>query len=261
MKRLDKDAPDGAKRMVIAPRLKSKTGNFAIDEASGVALVSGFRDFIQTHNYPCVGAKSALGRNQMTAYVGNSLTSAWDDVAIVRELISFADEYRRDPAMFQTFVSLFPNTEELNETQFEKALWERITSLQDKDEWLGQAYDAKVSSDPSAPDFSLSFGGMSFFVVGMHPAASRPARKFKVPVLVFNLHDQFDRLRSEGRYEKLRASILQRDEKLAGSINPMLARHGERSEAPQYSGRIVSREWECPWPGRQDTQVSDGDDG
>ncbi|WP_197430657.1 YqcI/YcgG family protein, partial [Methylobacterium sp. CCH5-D2] len=72
-------------------------------------------------------------------------------------------------------------------------------------------------------------------------------RRFEAPVLVFNLHDQFERLRAEGRYERLRETILARDVDLAGSVNPMLARHGERSEAVQYSGRAVPADWACPF--------------
>ena len=68
--------------------------------------------------------------------------------------------------------------------------------------------------------------------------------------MVFNLHDQFERLREEGRYEKLRATILDRDVAVAGSLNPMLSRHGETSEARQYSGRDVGNDWECPFSGR-----------
>lgn len=84
-------------------------------------------------------------------------------------------------------------------------------------------------------------------MVGLHPGASRPARQFERPVMVFNLHDQFERLRQDQRYERLRASILERDLTLAGDINPMLARHGETSEASQYSGRQVGKDWECPF--------------
>ena len=54
-------------------------------------------------------------------------------------------------------------------------------------------------------------------------------------------------LREQGRYEKIRSAILSRDEALAGDINPMLARHGEASEARQYSGRAVSNDWACPF--------------
>jgi hypothetical protein len=84
----------------------------------------------------------------------------------------------------------------------------------------------------------------------LHPGASRPARRFVRPALVFNLHDQFEQLRAQGRYEKLRASIVERDIALAGAPNPMLARHGSISEARQYSGRMVEQDWTCPFSGR-----------
>ena len=108
-----------------------------------------------------------------------------------------------------------------------------------------------MASEPDSPHFSLSFAGEAFFVVGLHPKASRPARRFSSPALVFNLHAQFEELREAGRYEKLRPSILQRDEVLAGSANPMLARHGEVSEARQYSGRAVDEGWRCPFKPRK----------
>lgn len=246
MKRLEQELP-GVDVLIAPPkplRTEAETHKEAVD------LAVRFRTFIEDSGFPCVGAKSALGRNQMTAYVGKSLMSPWDDVALANELIAFAHAYKATAPLFITFAAFFPTTPKLSEEEFEHYLWDRISSLQAKDDWFGQKYDPAVSPDPSAPNFSLSFGGQSFFVVGMHPLASRPARRFDVPVLVFNLHDQFERLRAEGRYEKLRRAILTRDEKLAGSINPMLARHGEESEARQYSGRIVSKDWTCPWPGR-----------
>ena len=109
-------------------------------------------------------------------------------------------------------------------------------------------HDARVSSDPSDPHFSLSFGEEAFFIVGLHPRASRPARRLERPVLVFNLHDQLEQLREQGRDERVREKIIARDVALAGSPNPMLARHGTISEARQYSGRnIAEPEWVCPF--------------
>ena len=206
-----------------------------------------FEAFIRDRNFPCVGAKSALSRGTLRIIVGWSVTSAWDDLRIHNELIAWADEYKADPGLFRSFAVIFADPGYLGEAEFEQALWQRLQSLADKDAWLGLPYDERVAREPSDPHFSLSFGGEAFFAVGLHPAASRPARRFERPVIVFNLHDQFERLREEGQYEPIRETILQRDVKLAGSVNPMIARHGEASESAQYSGRQVDEDWKCPF--------------
>jgi len=208
---------------------------------------SALEEFIRDPSYPCVGAKSALGKGQLTTYVARSIDSAWNDVDIHDQLLQFAWRYQQDPMLFTSFAVIFEGPEDLDEPRFEQHLWDRIQSLTEKDSWRGQTPDPRVSADPDDPHFSLSFGGEAFFVVGLHPKASRPARRFLYPTMVFNLHDQFEALRAQNRYEKLRGSILQRDLELAGSINPMLARHGTISEARQYSGRKVPDGWSCPY--------------
>ena len=210
-------------------------------------LAERFRAFIRDRSFPCVGAKSAVSRDQLNVVIARDIGSAWDDLRIYGALLEFATAYRRDPRLFQSFVVIFKGPRLISEAQFEKALWTRAQSLADKDAWHGQDYDSRVSADPANPHFSLSFGGEGFFIVGLHPHASRPARRFERPALVFNLHDQFERLRKENRYETLRDSILERDVAMAGSVNPMLARHGEASEARQYSGRAVGSAWTCPF--------------
>ena len=207
----------------------------------------GLRAFSQEQHFPCVGAKSALKQGRLTVYTARSIESAWNDVEIQDRLMRFAWEYSQEPTLFTSFAVVFEGPKDLSEDEFERGLWARIQSLADKDAWRGQPYDHRVSSDPDDPHFSLSFGGEAFFVVGLHPHASRPARRFTYPTMVFNLHDQFELLREQNRYEKLRSSILERDVKLAGSMNPMLARHGSISEARQYSGRAVGSEWKCPF--------------
>ena len=206
-----------------------------------------FRNIVRKPDFPCVGAKSALANDRLQILRGRDLTSGWNDLSIHRRLLDWAEEYDGDPEGFRSLVVVFDGPMDLSEAEFERAMWDRLQSLSDKDAWLGQPYDDAVSPDPAKPDFSLSFGGQAFFVVGLHPNASRPARRFPKPSLVFNLHDQFERLRADGRYEKMRAAILSRDKALAGDINPMLARHGEDSEARQYSGRIVGEDWTCPF--------------
>ncbi|MCC2975647.1 YqcI/YcgG family protein [Sphingomonas sp. PL-96] len=202
---------------------------------------------VSDRDFPCVGAKAALAKGTLEVLGCTRIDSAWDDVRIHDALLRFAEEYRRDKTMYRSFAVVFDGPETLSEAEFERALWQRVQSLSDKDVWRGQEYDARVSPDPENPHFSLSFGGEAFFVVGLHPHSSRPARRFDRPTMVFNLHDQFERLRAEGKYESMREKILVRDEALAGSRNPMLARHGAASEARQYSGREVDAAWRCPF--------------
>jgi FPC/CPF motif-containing protein YcgG len=210
-------------------------------------LDSLLHDHIADRAFPCVGAKAAMARGTLNVLACTSIDSAWDDLRIHDGLVKFAAAYRENPALFRSFAVVFDGPGDLDEPAFERALWQRIQSLSDKDVWRGQPYDTRVSHDPADSHFSLSFGGEAFFVVGLHPHASRPARRFARPTLVFNLHDQFETLRADGRYETMREAIMVRDEAIAGSRNPMLARHGETSEARQYSGRVVDEAWRCPF--------------
>lgn len=213
-----------------------------------------FENFIRDKDFPCVGAKSALSKGTLRTVVCRSITSNWDDVRMHRELLDWSFAYQDEPGLFRSLAFIFKQDDNLDEGTFERAMWERLQSLADKDAWLEQPYDSRVSPDPDDPHFSLSYGGEAFFVVGMHPRASRPARRFERPVMVFNLHDQFEKLREENRYERLRQAILQRDNALAGSVNPMLARHGETSEAMQYSGRVIEEDWNCPFHDKRATK-------
>jgi len=213
-------------------------------------LAIEFASFINDRAFPCVGAKAALNRDGMRFVVARDFGSAWDDLRILPALHDLARRYGREPALFQSLVVLFDRGAPADEHAFEHGLWERLQSLSDKDQWLGQHADSRVAHDPNDPHFAMSFGGEAFFVVGLHPAASRPARRFRVPAMVFNLHDQFEQLRASGRYDPMRSTILERDVALAGTSNPMLAPHGTVSAARQYSGRAVGADWECPFAGR-----------
>ena len=202
---------------------------------------------VAADRFPCVGAKAAAAKGTLEVLGARAIDSAWDDIRIHDRLLGWANTYRADPGLFRSLAVVFDRPLDLDEAAFERALWDRVQSLSDKDVWRGQDYDARVSADPADQHFSLSFGGEAFFVVGLHPHASRPARRFARPTMVFNLHDQFEQLRSAGKYENMREKIMVRDEAIAGSRNPMLERHGEASEARQYSGRLVGGEWRCPF--------------
>ena len=198
-------------------------------------LAERFVEFIDDPEFPCVGAKAALNRGGLRVVVARDFGSGWDDLRIMPALLDLAQSYRADPVPFQSLIVIFETGAPSGEAQFERILWDRLQSLSDKDQWLGQPADPRVAHDPDDPHFAMSFGGEAFFVVGLHPRSSRPARRFERPAMVFNLHDQFERLRAAGRYDKLRGTILDRDLRLAGSINPMLSQHGTLSAARSHA--------------------------
>ena len=196
-------------------------------------------------DFPCVGAKSALAHDGIETFEAGDLRDAAHDAALLAQLQDFAARTAAD-ALFVSFVALFPRTPRLEEAAFEAALWQRLQALHELDA-RHFAWDESVSSDPRSPQFSMSLGGRAFYVIGVHPGASRRARRFACAALVFNLHSQFETLREDGRYDKMRAAIAERDLAYSGSSNPMLAGHGEASEARQYSGRQVGAQWRCPF--------------
>ena len=213
-------------------------------------VVRAFKAFIRRKAYPCLGAKSALARRALQCFCAEDISSDTDDQRIAERVQMFASAAREDD-VFLSLAVLFPGSPRMTEVAFEQALWQRLRAIHAIDQ-LHHRWDARVSDDPASSHFSMSVGGRGFFVIGLHPGASRLARRFQCPVLVFNLHSQFEQLRADGRYDKLRSSIVERDIAFSGSSNPMLSTHGERSEARQYSGRIVDENWSCPFASLQE---------
>ncbi len=202
-----------------------------------------FAEYIQSDAFPCLGAKSVVARRRLGHFVADDLTSGRDDAKIASAISQFAMRSHPDET-FVSFAVFFPGTARIDEQQFEKALWSRLQGMHDNDI---HGWDPAVSSNPASEHFAMSVGGHAFYVVGMHPLASRAARRSPCPALIFNLHRQFDALRADGTYEKMRRLIIERDIAANGSANPMLARHGESSAARQYSGRLVDADWRCPF--------------
>lgn len=209
------------------------------------SLASVFANHVNDRQFPCLAAKTALAREQLTEVEGGDIRCGRLDGLLAKEIAAFAQRRKADH-VFHSLVIHFPDTPPLDEIGFEKHLFERLEGIHHVDRERF-AWDPSVSADPSSPNFSMSVGGKSFYVIGLHPGASRAARRLAHPALVFNLHAQFEYLRSQGRYHRLREAIIERDRAENGSVNPMLAVHGESSEALQYSGRHIEGRWRCPF--------------
>lgn len=209
-------------------------------------IAQQLRSFVVDPQFPCVGAKAALRRDQLEVLVAGDIREASRDRDITHVLQRFAEEHGDARKVFVSQAVVFTNKNRLSELEFETHLWQRLSAIHriDAEHYL---WDPNVDSNPDSPHFSLSVGGCGFFVVGLHPGASRKARRFQYPAMIFNLHAQFEQLRAEGRYTTIREKIIERDISLSGSANPMLAVHGKGSAAAQYSGRKVEGGWKCPF--------------
>lgn len=193
--------------------------------------------------YPCLGARSVFKRERATVVLHDDLEAPETARTLLEQLREYAATVDPEEG-FVSFVAGFRGPEVRDEKHFEEMLWGLLQRLHDVDE---QPWAPEVSADPNDPHFAFSVAGTPFFIVGLHPKASREARRMPLPVLVFNLHEQFESLREEGGFERMRDTIRRRDEELQGSINPMVSDHGETSEARQYSGRKLEKAWEAPF--------------
>ena len=208
-------------------------------------IAATFHDFVTDPAFSCLAGKGVVRAGGHTLRVYGELGSERSSRRLSRDLAEFVASPPAHAAL-RAFVAVFPRRVPDDENEFERRLWtqlERLNALDDP----ATGWDPTVSSDPDDPHFAFSFAGRAMFVIGLHSASSRIARRFAWPTLVFNPRDQFEMLRADGRFERLRAMVRDREVALQGSLNPNLADFGEQSEARQYSGRAEEPEWRCPF--------------
>lgn len=213
-------------------------------------LGESFLEFLDADTFPCVGAKFALARDSIETHEFSTLGDRDNDQPMLDGLSQFVamiESRPRDESTVHSYVAIFRGPIDMNELRFESLMWSQLSRIHELDVLAGNSPADDVSSDADSPEFSLSMAGHPFFLIGLHPHASRLARRFSHPVMVFNSHRQFEKLKEDGRYAKMQAATRSRDVELQGSVNPNLADFGEASEARQYSGREVEDGWRCPF--------------
>jgi len=207
---------------------------------------AAFQAVIHDPEFPCVGAKSVANQHSYRFGLYHELPSPEATDGLSHDLFLFSQERPSIEGEFTSFIASFTGPKMRSAKAFETLLWRQLAALHglDRDEF---EWNAEVSSNPEDPQFSFSFAGGAYFVVGLSPASRRWARRFPWPTLVFNDHFQFERLRRDHQFERIRDTIRERDGKLHGEFNPMLSDYGgAHSEARQYSGRKVGETWRCP---------------
>lgn len=209
-------------------------------------LTERFLSFVGEADFPCVGAKTALNKSQIHVNQYDDIRCPLNETDMLASIHQFVESFDLERDMYSSLVATFELPDTISETEFDRVLWEKLQRLHEIDACL-KPWDSKVSSDPHNAQFSLSLGGKGFFVVGLHPNASRKSRRFPYPAIVFNLHEQFDMLRKQKRFEAFKDHIRKPDTAYCGSKNELLANHGDSSEVYQYSGVKHSENWECPF--------------
>jgi FPC/CPF motif-containing protein YcgG len=205
-----------------------------------------FAAFVRSDQFTCVGAKSAMALGLLSVFEGGTFLSNRANRDLYRALMRFGAGSPNGAKGVASFACLFDPCPVMSEEKFETFIWGRLQALHDIDANEGVEWAQGVGHDPSEPNFSFSVGRLAYFIVGLHPGASRAARRFCRPALVFNAHEQFEQLRRDGRYEKMQSIIRKREIARHGSINPMLTDFGRGREAAQYGGRRVPADWSCP---------------
>lgn len=110
----------------------------------------------------------------------------------------------------------------------------------DYDLWMWHTLD-KISPNTSPkdrPDYAFTFEGEKLFVIGCHPNADRPERRSPVTAIVFTRHADFQHLRKTNVFYHFCTYIREKTRRVFGSVSPLLAHYGERSEAEQYAATV-----------------------
>lgn len=202
--------------------------------------------WITSESFTCLAAKAALRRDTLQVRSFGVLGDTATTRSLYDELERFVLHQLDDSEDFAALVALFEGPADMDEREFDRVLWQQLDALHRIDRHR-YPWAPDCEPDPESPKFGFSLIEHPFFVVGMHPQASRVSRRSGLPALAFNSHRQFARLKAAGTYAGLQSRIRERELRVQNSINPVLADFGDSSEARQYSGQAHANEWKCPF--------------
>jgi FPC/CPF motif-containing protein YcgG len=215
-------------------------------DPAAVMVHEGLRAVVLSETYPCLFSRSAVRRDSYRFGCYPALGSDEAAAAVAADLWQFVQDFPLSPDRFTTFIAAFDGPALGSEHDFEAALWAQLQGMHDLDR-RHHRWDPAARSEPDRWGFSFSFAQRAFFIVGLHPAASRWARRTAWPTLVFNAREQFNMMRAAGVMDRTTEVIRRRDRLLQGTSNPSLAYFdAHRTEAVMYSGRLVEEDWRCP---------------
>ncbi|WP_245372891.1 guanitoxin biosynthesis heme-dependent pre-guanitoxin N-hydroxylase GntA [Crossiella equi] len=200
-------------------------------------------DHVSAEDFTCLGARAALRKKTISVHHYGEFGASAEIGQMHEDLVTFTRTTQFSAKSFASFVAVFDEMDCPAEAHFERRLWELLQALHGHDAALGHGWHPDYETDPASPRFAYCVGGHPFFVVGMHPGASRPTRRFRRPAMVFNSHIQFWALQEH--FFTMRERIREREIAAHGSVNPSFLAYED--EARHYGGRFTEGDWACPF--------------
>ncbi len=192
--------------------------------------------FINQTNFPCIMAKTVSRIGYLKTLTLQDIESEKNIIQFQKNIYQFIDHYHSCPDTLHSFVLIIENAEYYSFERFEEKFWNFLITINHLDKVL-HLHDDRVDADPQSDNFSFSLMEEAFFILALHPRSPRWSRQFSFPAIVFNPHQQFENLRTNGLFIKIRDIIRKKDQLLQGFTNPMLSDFGDKSEVYQYTGR------------------------
>jgi FPC/CPF motif-containing protein YcgG len=215
-------------------------------DPQAVLAHESFGAMVMSDPYPCVVGGGLLRRGDYRFGSYPALGTPESARAVAADLWQFIQDFPIRQDTFASFVASYDGPTCATEEQFEELLWRQLQLLHDLDR-EHHDWSPFVGSDPNTKGFSFSLAGRPIFILGMHPASSRMARRPGRPTMVFNAHEQFNILRETGLMPRITKTIRTRDHKMQGTVNPALVFFDDNHpETVMYSGRVPDEDWKCP---------------
>ena len=136
-------------------------------------IIEEYHRFLRSREFPCIGAKAALSRDQVKCMVASDMSTSQDDESILTFIYQFVDSYRNSTNRF-IVQPLFSVILSQRRSRNLKTCLVRLNSFAELDR-KKYLHDKRVNSDPTSGMFSFSLKEEAFFIIGLHSSSSREA--------------------------------------------------------------------------------------
>ena len=89
-------------------------------EKKATKVYNSFQDFIITSNHPYIMAKTVFSMNLVNLRTYNNLGNLNQTKELYKDLKAYIKNYDFESNEFEIFITVFPNSLEFNEIQFEE---------------------------------------------------------------------------------------------------------------------------------------------